>query len=183
MKKTLITIGLCVALFVGYSFSTEFRQTHKSSQETVKGELNLEGILLKNGYVKIPLTKIFTGHLQLQISINGVEGNFILDTGANSTTVDAKAKAKFKMKAETSEQLATSAGITDILLQESTGNTLRLESLELKDYTVFLMNLDVVNKALENYETEEIDGIIGADILSEKEAIIDYAKLTLYLKK
>jgi hypothetical protein len=45
------------------------------------------------------------------------------------------------------------------------------------------MNLDVINQTFADYEMEKIDGIIGADILSEKEAIIDYAKLMLYLKK
>ena len=183
MKKIIITIGLCLALFVGYSFTTKLTQTNNTSQETAEGELNLEGILLKNGYVKIPLTKIFTGHLQLQLSINDVKGNFILDTGANSTAVDAKAKEKFQMKAEPSQQLATSAGVSDISLQESSGNSLRLESLEITDYDLILMNLDVINETFAGYEMEEIDGIVGADILSEKKAIIDYAKFMLYLKK
>ncbi|MCH2193550.1 retropepsin-like aspartic protease [Kordia sp.] len=182
MKKILFIAGLCLALFVGYSFSEKYMYTNTSSQKEVAKEFDLEEILLKNGYAKIPLEKLFTGHLQLKLSVNGVEGSFLLDTGANVTTIAEKSTDKFLMKTEPQEELATGVGVKNIEVQNSMRNTLRLESLELSDYTLYVMNLDLVNQALLDYEIGEIDGIVGADILSEKEAIIDYAKLTLYLK-
>jgi hypothetical protein len=181
MKKALIGIVLLLIIFFGYSFC--FNSTKDTNNEAVKNELNLEKILLENGYVKIPLSKENSGHLQLTISINGVEGNFILDTGANSTAIDEKSMKKFKMKSKPSEEFAVSAGVTDIALQISTENTLLFDSIELKNHTVYLMKLDIINETFLNLGMTTIDGIIGTDILSENEAIIDYSKLTLYLKK
>ena len=45
------------------------------------------------------------------------------------------------------------------------------------------MNLDHVNSAFESMGLEKVDGVIGADILTNYNAIIDYKNLTLYLKK
>ena len=45
------------------------------------------------------------------------------------------------------------------------------------------MNLDHVNNAFNSMGLKEVDGVIGADILSSNKGIIDYTNLTLYLKK
>lgn len=179
MKKTIIGILLLSIIFLSYSFD----KSNKTQVEPVENELNLEKILLENGYVKIPLSRVNSGHLQLNVSINEVKGSFILDTGANSTAIDEKSINKFKMKHEPSVESATSAGKTNIEVQTSAGNSFVFDSLELKNITVYLMNLDIINETFLSLGMTVVDGIIGADILSEKDAIIDYATLTLYLKK
>ena len=45
------------------------------------------------------------------------------------------------------------------------------------------MNLDHVNNAFKSLGIKETDGVIGADILSDRKAIIDYTNLILYLKR
>ena len=45
-----------------------------------------------------------------------------------------------------------------------------------------LMNLDHVNHSFKKMGHEAIDGVIGADILTERRAIIDYYNQILYLK-
>jgi hypothetical protein len=45
------------------------------------------------------------------------------------------------------------------------------------------MKLDHVNKAFTSMGLKEVDGVIGADILTENKAIIDYSNLILYLRK
>jgi hypothetical protein len=45
------------------------------------------------------------------------------------------------------------------------------------------MNLDHVNDAFESMGLEKIDGVIGADILTNHNAIIDYSNLILFLKE
>ncbi len=44
------------------------------------------------------------------------------------------------------------------------------------------MPLDHINNAFKQMGIEEVDGVIGADILTTGKAIIDYANLILYLK-
>ena len=45
------------------------------------------------------------------------------------------------------------------------------------------MNLNHVNNAFILMGLKEVDGVIGADILTSNKAIIDYTNLTLYMKK
>ena len=48
---------------------------------------SLKKILKKKNYLKIKLKKMTTNHLELKASINGVQGRFILDTGASNSCV------------------------------------------------------------------------------------------------
>ncbi len=68
-------------------------------------------------------------------------------------------------------------------MQVSAGNTLQIGQLEIENFSIYLMSLDHVNKAFLTMELEEIDGIIGSDILTAKKGVIDYTNLILYLRK
>jgi len=68
-------------------------------------------------------------------------------------------------------------------MQTSDKNNLKIEKFELNELNLMLMNLDHVNNAFESMGLEKIDGVIGADILTNNKAIIDYSNLILYLKK
>jgi len=48
--------------------------------------------------------------------------------------------------------------------------------------SIILFNMDHINKALNERDITNVDGIIGADILKKGKAIIDYEKNRLYLK-
>lgn len=174
---------LIMSVFVGFTLlSCTMKNNEVKEKKTVK-IFSLEQDLLANGYEKIALDKLPSGHLHFKLKLNGVIGSFILDTGAGATVVEEKRQDKFKMKVVKSDEIATGAGGTDIQTHESNNNLIVINSLTLKDYKLILMSLDYVNQALVSMEIEEVDGIVGADILEEKEAIIDYSNLVLYLKK
>lgn len=143
---------------------------------------NLEQSLLQNGYISIPLERLVSGHLVMPMTLNHLEGRFILDTGAGGTVIEAKRQAYFSMEAEFTEETATGAGATGLHMQLSKSNILQLERLELADHELTLMNLDHVNQAFAALDITAVDGVVGADILEALHAIIDYANLTLYLK-
>ena len=46
-----------------------------------------------------------------------------------------------------------------------------------------LIDMDTINAALVEQEEEKIDGIIGADVLHKKKAIIDYHQCCLYVNE
>lgn len=50
----------------------------------------LHRYLVAQGYKAIALTKLGIGHLVMKASVNGVDGTFILDTGAGGTVIDEK---------------------------------------------------------------------------------------------
>ena len=50
-----------------------------------------------------------TNHLIISCKINGVEGNFIIDSGASNSCVDTNLTSKFKLKSSLSQDNASSA--------------------------------------------------------------------------
>jgi hypothetical protein len=160
-----------------------FTSINISFAQTNDCEKTLTQFLSSAGYKTIPLQKYPTGHLYTEVNINGAKGRFILDTGAGTTVVEEKRKEKFKMISVQTHEKATGAGSSDMKLLSSESNKLILSSYSIDNFTVMLMNLDHVNSALKQLGFEEVDGVIGADLLKQGEAVIDYANMILYLKQ
>ena len=123
-----------------------------------------------------------TNHLIISCKINGVEGNFIIDSGASNSCVDTNLTSKFKLKSSLSQDNASSATNTISKMYISKNNRLQIEELLYEDFNVFLFDMSHINKTFINHEIEEIDGIIGGDILKKFKAIIDYDKKNICLK-
>ena len=145
--------------------------------------MSLNNILLRKGYTKIKLKKINTNHFELKATLNGVKGRFILDTGASNSCVDMKLAEKFKLVVKDSETKAAGAGAIGMETKISSHNKLEIKHWKYKNFTIVLLDLAHVNTALTEHNAEAVDGIIGADILEDGKAIIDYKKHRLYLKK
>ena len=143
---------------------------------------NLHEILKKEKYKKIKFKLIKTQHLLIKAKINGVSGNFILDTGASNSCVGFESIERFELNAKKSKTKASGAGGTGMKTQISSNNNLQLGSWKNKDFNLVIFDLSHVNEALEAYKAKPVHGIIGADVLLEGKAIIDYYNHCLYLK-
>jgi predicted aspartyl protease len=143
---------------------------------------DLNNFLLKKGYTKIKLHLSKTNHFEIKVTLNGVKGLFILDTGASNSCVGFEAVETFGLKAKDSEIKAAGAGATDMSTQISKKNKLKIGKWKKDKVALILFNLSHVNTALVNHNSKPVDGIIGADILKKGKAIIDYEKKELYLK-
>jgi predicted aspartyl protease len=169
-----------VALILSFIFLTSCIE--KERKESKNETFNLENYLSKADYFKLNIKKMPSGHLHIEGTLNGIKGNFILDTGAGATVIEEKNKEKFKMKTQESEKTATGTGGSNMRTQNARNNHFKLGPLELTDLTLVLINLDHVNNAFESMGLEKVDGVIGSDILTNNKAIIDYSNLSLYLK-
>ena len=69
-----------------------------------------------------------------------------------------------------------------MLTQVSKKNSIKIGKWKHKKVALILFNLTHVNTALISHNAKPVDGIIGADILKQSKAIIDYEKKYLYLK-
>ncbi len=143
----------------------------------------LKRILFSNGYTKIKLYKTTTNHFEMKVKINGVKGRFILDTGASNSCVGFDKIDHFKLHATESKIKAAGAGASEMDTLESKNNTIKIKNWKFKNLKLVLFDLSHINVALENHGAKPVEGIIGADILDIGEAIIDYKKKRLYLKK
>ncbi|WP_395065055.1 retropepsin-like aspartic protease [Flavobacterium sp.] len=142
----------------------------------------IQEILKKEGYRKIAFKVSKTQHLLLKATINGIKGNFILDTGASNSCVGFESIELFKLKAGKSKTRASGAGATGMFTQLAKNNTLQLGRWKKTDFHLVIFDLSHVNTALEQYKAKPVQGIIGADILLKGKAIIDYYNHCLYLK-
>ncbi|MFB9078324.1 retropepsin-like aspartic protease [Flavobacterium procerum] len=143
---------------------------------------NLHEILKIEKYKKIKFKITKTQHLQIKAKINGINGTFILDTGASNTCVGFECIERFELTAKNSKTKASGAGATGMKTQVSSQNKLELGKWKNKDFSLVIFDLSHVNEALESFKAKPVHGIIGADVLLEGKAIIDYFNHYLYLK-
>ena len=142
----------------------------------------LQDLLKKENYKKIKFKLTKTQHLTIKATINGVQGDFILDTGASNSCVGFESIELFKLKAKKSRTKAAGAGATGMITQIASKNDLKIGTWKLADFNLVIFDLSHVNEALRQHKTKEVQGIIGADVLLEGDAIIDYSSKYLYLK-
>ncbi len=144
---------------------------------------NLHNILKKEQYKKIKFKITKTQHLLIKAKINGVIGNFILDTGASNSCIGFESVAFFQVHAEDSKTKASGAGATGMQTQMSSNNTLQLGFWKDIEFNLVIFDLSHVNEALIQHKSKPVHGIIGADVLMKGKAIVDYYNHYLYLLK
>lgn len=143
---------------------------------------SLRSFLLDKSYFRVRLCKTLTNHLELKAKLNGVEGSFILDTGASSSCVDFEYTERFGLTTQESDILAAGAGATDMRTEISRTNDISILKWKRNDLDIVLFDLSHVNTALRNHDAQPVHGILGADILMLGKGIIDYQYNCLYLR-
>lgn len=142
----------------------------------------LQEILKKEKYKKIKFKVSKTQHILIKATINGVTGNFILDTGASNSCVGFECVGLFNLAAGKSKTKAAGAGATGMFTQVAKNNALKIGGWKEPEFHLVIFDLSHVNQALQQYKAKPVQGIIGADVLLGGKAIIDYFNHCLYLK-
>ena len=145
--------------------------------------MELSEFLEQKKYYRVQLEKNEIGHYQFKICLNGVEGNFILDTGASSSCVGTEYAGKYNLSPENSEYKAAGAGAIDMETFQSKVDSMHISGVSVNLDSIILFDLTQINEALTQHDACNIDGIIGAEILEQLSAIISYAEKTVYIKK
>jgi predicted aspartyl protease len=143
---------------------------------------NLHDILKKSNYKKLNFKVSKTQHLLIKAKINGITGNFILDTGASNSCVGFDGIDYFNLTAGKSKTKASGAGATGMFTQLAKNNSLKIGRWKTAEFHLVIFDMTHVNQALQQHKAKPVHGIIGADILLEGKAIIDYYNHCLYLQ-
>src|SRR5690606_23784276 len=144
--------------------------------------MQLRKFLEDQGFYRIPLKKLATGHYLFSAKINTVLGDFILDTGASTSCVGFTESAHFLLISEESVIKAAGAGAINMETMLSRGNKFTIKSWSIQNMDFVLFDLSHVNEALQQVYVDGIHGIIGADFLKTHRAIIDYGRNCFYVK-
>lgn len=133
------------------------------------------------GWRAVPLTKLKTGHETLRVTVNGVEGLFVLDSGASGSVIDARVADKYRLGRPVERGDGTGIGgrfavyrvaITSLRIGEVALPVDRLNRAEIAHVVDTLARLAGV----------QVDGIIGQDVLTRFGGIIDVGRQQLYLR-
>ncbi len=138
--------------------------------------------LARFDYAAVPLRRSPTGHLQLDGAINGVAAALYLDTGAGRTVLDTDGARRRGLELRETGRGA-GLGTAAMTTYATTIRHLNLQAVEAFDLAVTAIDLSHVNAGLRARGAAPMDGVIGADLLETHEAIIDYKRLHLYLKR
>lgn len=147
-----------------------------TSQAQTLGEL-----LTTQDYTEIRLKKLATGHEMVRGAINGQEGQFILDSGAGITVIHSSEALRFKLNIDKSSSVfaAGAGGQGKIFEAQIDYMSIGGEVLDMKK--VFVLDLSHVVNALKQATGEHIHGVVGQDVLTAHNGIIDVKNSRLYL--
>jgi hypothetical protein len=134
------------------------------------------------GFTAIPLREARgTGHHLVTTAVNGREGVFILDTGANLSVIDSDHARHFGIAAERGR-----AGGATGIGGSNAARQVRIESLafgrvKLRQKRMVVTDLGSIGDALAPLAGGAVHGLIGQDVLKEHRAVIDVERPLLYL--
>lgn len=143
---------------------------------------DLSSVLSTRGFVRVALRRNKLGLFEIRARLDGVSARLIIDTGA-AQTILARAGAE-RFCSDLAETDGTAAGLTDRGQTVATGKIKKLLAgrVMIPNVTIIALDLDHINNTLEAHGEGRVDGLIGADILRRRNAIIDYADSAMYLE-
>ena len=143
--------------------------------------ITLNKFLKSKGYSSVKLIFLVTKHYLIEAKVNGIDGTFILDTGASNSCICTSLEDKFKVISKESKEKASSANSEMTNTKISKSNIIQIGKWEDK-INLISFDMNHINNALSQKKVPPIDGIIGADVLKKSKAVIDYESNKLYLK-
>ena len=143
--------------------------------------ITLNKFLKDTGYVRVKLDFLKTKHYSLEAKINGINGRFILDTGASNSCICTSLENNFNIISKETFEKASSATSEISNTKISKNNTIQIGKWENK-INLITFDMSHINHALNEKKINSVSGIIGADILKKSKAILNYNKNKLYIK-
>lgn len=127
----------------------------------------------KRTHRSIPIARTTHGLLQVTAEIGGRSPVLLVDTGAGGTIIDQSAAERFGWIGNPSEEKATGCCETGDVSHVEV-ESFSLASTELGGRRLCVVDLSHVNRTFEE-TNERIDGVLGTDILTSREAVIEYS--------
>ena len=115
-------------------------------------------------------------HVMVQGRINGLEANFLVDTGASRSVFDPKVVTKFIEKPEFVKKEGITAGFGGNDLESSTFiiDSLGFGDIELNHYEAVAIDMEEIHESYRKLGLPAIDGILGGDLLYRLKATLNY---------
>jgi predicted aspartyl protease len=143
----------------------------------------LEAFLAGQGYEVVPLRRLATGHFAIDGTAGAIALTLILDTGASHTILDVRRAARFGLVLRQERGRATGLGVSDQPVASAVLRNVTVGPMQWDSLAVSVLDLAHVNQTLQQMRVAPVDGIMGADLLLRRQAIIDYGTTRLYVRE
>jgi predicted aspartyl protease len=139
----------------------------------------LAKLLKKQGYVEVPLTISKTELLDVKVEVDGVPMLLVLDTGANHLNLDRASAKRAKLVVKEIEEKTAAQGGTVPAAVTKIG---RLSVGEIGGSAeTYVIDFSPTNAWRKGRGDPPCDGVMGGRYLKDYSAVIDCARLKLYL--
>lgn len=115
-------------------------------------------------------------HVLVKGKINGLEANFLIDTGASRSVFDPHVITRFIDSPSFEKKTGITAGVGGNDLESSTFtiNTLSFGDIDIHHYEAVALDLENIHETYQKLGLPAIDGIIGGDLLYRLKATLNY---------
>jgi hypothetical protein len=141
----------------------------------------LAELLSQHGFHRHTLVRNQVGHLQLVGLLHNTPVDILLDTGAASTVVDLSYCRAKGIPTRDTGKLGGGAGGISLGIHALDGATLSLNGHPLRSDGIYAVDFTHVNEGLVAKGASRVQGVLGADVLTYHQAVIDYATMSLFL--
>jgi hypothetical protein len=139
---------------------------------------------LSERFEALPLTRSWQNQLLVHARINGKPATLMVDSGAPATLINLKRRADFHLnQIGTNSGLPTSVIVNGVADKLAIVHSLRLGALNIVDLPVVLTNVSSPPRVAKLVKEQEIDGILGVDVLFATKAVMDCQDQVLILNR
>ena len=107
---------------------------------------------------------------------------FIVDTGASGSVLDSNAVSQYNLKLSSDSRRGIGVGAT-AKMNNIAKHDLTLVDIDLSDITLLALDLSHLNAGLKRKKVAPVVGVLGADLLWRRHAIIDYDRSIMLLSR
>ena len=176
-----ITRVVCTATaLIGCSLAPTARAPETAERATPSSAIN--SLLRDRGYVGIPTTRLKSGHYQAMAQVGDQRLSLIIDSGASTSVLDNASAVRLRLPLRRTRTRISGLGAPAQRALSARLDDVRLGSLRLDSLPVMVLDLSHVNQSLRDEGIELADGVIGADLLVQREAVLDFVSGVLYLR-
>lgn len=129
----------------------------------------------------VPFKREKSGHITVIARLSGKPVRFIVDTGAGGTCVHSGLLEKYNLSLMDTTRKGGGVGTSTMTMATVVSHNLSLEGVDLTSFKLIALDLTHVVAGLAKAKVEAIVGVLGADVLHRKNAVIDYARSIILL--
>lgn len=122
-------------------------------------------------------------HLLVKVEVNRFRVNLVVDTGASKSVLDRNSIDLFLVdQIQETDEKSTSIGNATLRSQKALIKELKFGGITIANKMVNVLDLSNVVQVYESLNLPLIHGILGADLLQEMNAVVDFKNKVLILE-